>query len=40
MYSMVPIISDIVYLKAAKRVDLKNSHHKKKTFVTMRIGGC
>ena len=32
MYSMVTIVNStiIVYLKAAKRVDLKSSHHKNK----------
>ena len=28
MYSMVSIVSNALYLKAAKRVDLKSSHHK------------
>ena len=30
----------IVYLKVARRVDLKCSHHKKKIFVTMRDDEC
>ena len=36
---MVTIINNIVYLKAAKRVDLKSSHHRKKN-VTMHSDGC
>ena len=34
MYSTVTIVNNTVYLKVAKRVDLKSSHHKKK-IVTM-----
>ena len=30
MYSIVTIVSNIVYLKVAKGVNLKSFHHKKK----------
>ena len=36
MYSILTIVNAIiVYLKVAKRVELKSSHHKKKTFLTI-----
>ena len=34
MYSMVIIVNNQYYLKVAKRVNFKNSHHKKKTLLT------
>ena len=47
MYSMVTIVKYVIYsmvtiayLKVAKRVDLKGSHHQKKIFVTMCGDGC
>ena len=30
MYSVVTVVNNTVYLKIAKRVDLKSFHHKKK----------
>ena len=38
MYSMVTIVNNNVYLKVAKRVDLKTYHKKK--IVTMCGDGC
>lgn len=38
IYSMVTVVNNIAYLKVAKRVHLKNSHHKK--LATMYGDGC
>ena len=41
IYSMGTIVYNaILYLKVARRIDLKSSHHKKKEFVTMCGDGC
>lgn len=35
MGSMVATGNDTVYLKAAKRINLRSSHHKRKKIITM-----
>ena len=34
MYSMVPMVNNILFLEVAKRVSLKSSHHKVKRIIT------